>query len=42
MSNTPNVDTYHWDTVYSASYDVVNAAIKEAQYLPCELFVQQP
>ena len=30
MSNTPNVDTYHWDTVYSASYDVVNAADRKS------------
>lgn len=34
MSNIPNVDTYHWDTVYSASYDVVNAAIRKHNTFP--------
>ncbi|KPQ10493.1 MAG: Clostridium P-47 protein [Saliniramus fredricksonii] len=42
MSNTPNVDTYHWDTVYSASYDVVNAAIKKHNTFPASFSFNSP
>jgi len=33
---TPNVDTYHWDTVYVASFDVLNAAIKKSGSFPSQ------
>jgi hypothetical protein len=42
MSNTPNVDTYHWDTVYSASYDVVNAAIRKHNTFPASFSFNSP
>lgn len=42
MSKTPNVDTYHWDTVYSASYDVVNAAIKKHNTFPESFSFKSP
>lgn len=34
--STPNVDTYHWDTVYVASFDVLNAAIKKSGSFPSQ------
>jgi hypothetical protein len=32
----PNVDTYHWDTVYVASFEVLNAAIKQSGSFPSQ------
>lgn len=34
MAVAPNVDTYHWDTVYVASFDVLNAAIRKSGSFP--------
>lgn len=34
MAAAPNVDTYHWDTVYVASFEAVNAAIKKNGSFP--------
>lgn len=42
MSAAPNVDTYHWDTVYSATYDVVNASIKANNTFPATFALNAP
>lgn len=42
MSAAPNVDTYHWDTVYSATFDVVNASIKANNTFPATFSFKAP